>query len=131
MNRLREYLQAQRFSKDASKRENGVWFSEPEIRLCEALTERGFRFVQQKRLKIGASTVILDFLVEDTLGLEVDGREFHDMIDDQHRDFFVYREHGIWTMRVPGWRAMREPENVVSAVALKLSELCIRRERVA
>lgn len=127
MKTIGDYLAAQAHTSMAAKREGGVWYSEPEIRLESALRSRGFRFEQQKRIEHRGTTAVLDFLVEGVLVVEVDGREFHGLADQQ-RDHFIYEEYGYWTLRVPAWKVMRRVEDVVSLIALKLSELRVRPE---
>jgi very-short-patch-repair endonuclease len=124
MNLLSEYLRAQRMTDEASKKANEVWYSEPEIRLAEALTERGLPFQQQVRVEEnGRTRFVLDFLVAGVLGVEVDGREFHDAVKDTNRDLHMLRKHGVWTVRFSGWEVMRDVDSVVSRIALRLSEL--------
>jgi very-short-patch-repair endonuclease len=128
MHTLGDYFRSKGATEEASKQSGDTWFSEPEIRLRESLETRGLKFEQQKRMSRGDTTVVLDFLIEETLAVEIDGREFHHAPDDALRDSHVHAEHGIWTLRVPGWRARYHPDEVVSLISLRLSELRTRAE---
>lgn len=123
MNTIGSYLRACNISKAASDREDGVMYSEPEIRLAEALTRRGLPFVQQQRLSRCKSFVVADFFVADSLIVEVDGRAYHRPGRDAHRDYDIRREHDLWTLRIPARHVMADAEACVCLIALKLSEL--------
>ena len=122
MTPLGSYFNAFGLTDQASEREGGVWYSEPEIRLAEALRARGFRFEQQVRVDRPQGSAVLDFLVERRLAVEVDGREFHDAEKDSQRDLDVRIGERIDTLRLPAWKVMRDPEGMVCLIALRLSE---------
>lgn len=115
---------------DAAIDAGEVWYSQAEVALSEALTARGFAFEQQKRIARGDTTAVLDFLVERTLVIEVDGQQ-HEEWRDIGRDVTVHTEHGFWILRVPAWKALYCPGQVVNLIALRLSELETRAEFLA
>lgn len=133
MSTLGSYMNACGLTEAASFAEGGVMYSEPEIRLAEELTRRGFSFEQQKRVPRGKTSAVLDFWVEDALAVEVDGKEFHGSWEhsarDAQRNIDLHSEHGIFTLRIPAWRVMRDVEAVVCRIAFRLSEFGFRREK--
>lgn len=121
MHPLGEYLLAKSMTAEAA---GSTMFSEPEIRLCEALNRHGrIAFRQQVAFITGGKTIIADFVVDLRLVVEVDGKAFHDSRKDFRRDISLKQSHGLWTLRLPASLVMKDADACVSMIALRLSEL--------
>lgn len=68
----------------------------------------------------------LDLLVEGVLGVELDGREFHDTVsgweEDLRRDT-MYVVNGVWRLRIPAAVALYKPELMLAWVSQALAAI--------
>ena len=111
------------FGQVAADVEGNQWYSTPEELLAIQLRNRGLTFERQKHVSRGKTFAILDFWVENMLCVEVDGRQFHNPVTDQHRNVDLWREHGFHTQRFKAAEVLCNSEAVVCQIAAKLLSL--------